>query len=1313
MRVGDRRRPWRSVTGDASLSRQGRRLWRGVAGGLAAIAIMAALLVGALRLVLAHVPGYQEEIAGRVRAATGLTLRFDGLDARLGLRGPEIFFDAARVISEDGRHVLLSARAGRVQVALLRSLLHRRLEVARFTLEGPRLGAIVYADGHVEWIGLDALLRPDPAKGPFTLARLPEGSFEIRDGVVDVQDRRAGAVPRLRVEGLDVAMERSGSVVRIGGQLDLPRDLGSSIRWDARAEGDLAGWSALGWRVRAVVGRVDFSHWRRHLPGLPGLPVAGRGSLELGVRGSGRRPTRGELDVDFAEVVLAALPGRASDRYQRLEARAEFTGSRDRWSLDVSRLLLQGPAQTARPMRFRLDGVRQNGRLASLALDSAALWLDDLRPLAALAPASERRDGLVRLAPRGTLHDVSLIATRLGSATPELRGRLRLEGFGFEPVGTAPGIDGLDAVIAATGPGGTAQVDTRRFVFAWPHNFRDRIAARRLALRAGWDRHRGAWRLWADDLELDLDDAKVRARLRMLFQGADPGPLIDLSARVSDARVADAWRYLPVSKFRPAGLGWLDAAFRAGRVREATLALTGPLRRYPFRDGSGLFRVDADIEGLALNYVNGWPLAQDLNLHARFENEGMRARIDGGRVGQLALAGGEVAMVDWREGGMTARLPVAGDLGEAFGLLQSSPLGPTLGDLFMGLSGRGPVQGEVVLYLPLKHMEDRGVTVATRVQGAEVREAGIDEPLTDLGGTLTVRDGAIFAPRLEGRFAGGPVGITIDTAIATPARRLVTVEASGRLDGARLQRFAQLPVNAGLAGETDWRGTMRIERASADENSRVTARLESDLAGLASGLPAPFDKTAAERRPIAIDLEFGPPGHFTAIARHGGLTRAALAFERSARGWQVERGGVRFGPGPDPVVGDEPGLRLSGALPRASLSSVLALRDPGSSGRHVQDWLRAVDLDVDRLEALGFVFERVGVQLRPGTTAWRVQLESADIAGRVAVPFSFTTAEPLALDLDRLHLGATETRAGGGEPVDPRQLPPIHFDVRDFTVDHWQFGHLTAELVRGADGLVANAIEARHAAFLARGQGAWRVQAGGPQTNLTVDVTSADLRGFMRAMGYDPVIAARRTSAHAELHWPGMLDGSFFERMSGTIRLEADEGELLDVEPGGAGRMLGLMSIAHLPRRLALDFRDITGHGLAFDSIRGSFVVTDGDAYTDDLTLRSAAAEIGIVGHTSFRSRTYDQTAMVTGKLGASLGVAGVLAGGPAVGAVMLLFSQVFKSPLKGMTRGYYRITGAWDRPTVERIDADRHRAAQADAAGAASAATPPAPLAQ
>jgi len=61
---------------------------------------------------------------------------------------------------------------------------------------------------------------------------------------------------------------------------------------------------------------------------------------------------------------------------------------------------------------------------------------------------------------------------------------------------------------------------------------------------------------------------------------------------------------------------------------------------------------------------------------------------------------------------------------------------------------------------------------------------------------------------------------------------------------------------------------------------------------------------------------------------------------------------------------------------------------------------------------------------------------------------------------------------------------------------------------------------------------------------------------------------------------------------------------------------------------------------------------------------------------------------VVTGSLGQSLPAAGLIAGGPAVGAAMLLFSQIFKEPLKGMARGYYRITGPWESPNVQRVEA-------------------------
>jgi uncharacterized protein YhdP len=191
----------------------------------------------------------------------------------------------------------------------------------------------------------------------------------------------------------------------------------------------------------------------------------------------------------------------------------------------------------------------------------------------------------------------------------------------------------------------------------------------------------------------------------------------------------------------------------------------------------------------------------------------------------------------------------------------------------------------------------------------------------------------------------------------------------------------------------------------------------------------------------------------------------------------------------------------------------------------------------------------------------------------------------------------------------------------------------------------------------------------------------------LRALGYSDVLEAKHGEVHGDLKWPGGFDAKMLDRAAGSISVKAETGQLTAVQPG-AGRVLGLFSVAALPRRLALDFKDLTDKGLAFDKVQGDFELRDGNAFTSNLLLRGPAAEIGIAGRTGIATHDYDQTAVVTGNLGASLPVAGALAGGPVVGAAVLLFSQIFKEPLKGVTRGYYRITGPWENPTVERVDA-------------------------
>ena len=88
-----------------------------------------------------------------------------------------------------------------------------------------------------------------------------------------------------------------------------------------------------------------------------------------------------------------------------------------------------------------------------------------------------------------------------------------------------------------------------------------------------------------------------RARQARLAQPADgSSPLLTLASTSTTATSADAPLYFPHACCRPPALQWLDRAFVAGHLSHADAVFAGPVRHFPFRDGTGLFLVRFHVE---------------------------------------------------------------------------------------------------------------------------------------------------------------------------------------------------------------------------------------------------------------------------------------------------------------------------------------------------------------------------------------------------------------------------------------------------------------------------------------------------------------------------------------------------------------------------------------------------------------------------------------------------------------------------------------------------------------------------------------------
>jgi uncharacterized protein YhdP len=328
--------------------------------------------------------------------------------------------------------------------------------------------------------------------------------------------------------------------------------------------------------------------------------------------------------------------------------------------------------------------------------------------------------------------------------------------------------------------------------------------------------------------------------------------------------------------------------------------------------------------------------------------------------------------------------------------------------------------------------------------------------------------------------------------------------------------------------------------------------------------------------------------------------------------------------------------------------------------------------------------------MQPLDGAWSIEVTGPMAEGVVTVPEDLSKGTPVELQMQRLWLqsrpGAVRS-AEPDEPTDPRGLPAVHVRAEDFTWEGRRFGRLDAAVNRAADGLRLERAGTQSGDMTITGTGSWLYENGAPRTRLDLDFRSDDLSAASRALGYRDAVTAERAFVRASLQWSGGPDGDAIARMNGTLHLELDRGQLRSVKPG-AGRILGLTSVSALPRRLALDFRDVTEEGLAFDTVRGDFEVRDGSAFTQNLLLKGASVDIGVAGRTGLAQQDYDQTIVVSGNPSGPITIAGALAAGPVGAAGALLISQLFKGQLQGLARVYYRVTGSWSEPAVERISA-------------------------
>jgi uncharacterized protein YhdP len=270
--------------------------------------------------------------------------------------------------------------------------------------------------------------------------------------------------------------------------------------------------------------------------------------------------------------------------------------------------------------------------------------------------------------------------------------------------------------------------------------------------------------------------------------------------------------------------------------------------------------------------------------------------------------------------------------------------------------------------------------------------------------------------------------------------------------------------------------------------------------------------------------------------------------------------------------------------------------------------------------------------------------------------------------------------------TDPSSLPEMHLFASQFSYMGLELGETRIEAFPIQNGLRIDSVESVSPQLNFQARGDWISDNEGSRSDFDIVMTSESLGSLMEMMEISSVLEGGQTMLRYDAWWPGPPAAFELAQLNGEMSINVIDGKILNAD-AGAGRIVGLLSVAALPRRLALDFRDVFGSGFNFDQAAGTVTLNSGSAYTEDLVLESTAATMAITGTSDLEAKEFDYVMAVRPGVSQTLPALGAVIGGPGGAAAGLALAGLLRNSLGDATEALYTIRGPWTSPTVEPIN--------------------------
>jgi uncharacterized protein (TIGR02099 family) len=904
----------------------------------------------------------------------------------------------------------------------------------------------------------------------------------------------------------------------------------------------------------------------------------------------------------------------------------------------------------------------------------------------------------------------------------------------------SPGVRNAGVEFEFNESGGKARLQMTAGALELPGVFDDPVLPfERLAGDIQWHRRGDTLSVTTSNLRFANADAQGEAHgtWRTSDDAARRYPgVIDLQGSLSRANGTRVWRYLPLQVPQSAR-DYVRESVQQAEVRDARFRLKGDLRDFPFaRNKQGEFLVTARVANATFAFAPRaqrpgqppWPVLTQLGGQLVFDRAGMR--VDGAEARVLNMPGmrvkAQATVADLANTVVEVTGDVRGPLSEALAIVQRSPISALAQDALARTTGNGAAEVKLKLSLPVAQMERARVEGTVTLPGNDVQITPDSPALGRVRGTITFNDRGFSIPSAVARVYGGDVRVEGGSRSGAnePA---VVIRAQGTATADALRQARELGFVTRIArqatGSAAYTATLGFRKGGTD------VQVQSNLQGLALNLPAPLGKSADTAMPLQYEntlLRDAATPQDQVRVEVGQLGSVHYVRDVSGSEPRVLRGAIALGlAAGESAALPEHGVTANVAVGTANVdawmdafepaaaaapapSAPAAQRRAGAGNNEVLGYLptvlaiRARELTVEGRTLHNLVVGGV----RDGLM-WRANVDAQELNGYVEYRQSSSGAGPGRLHARLARLSIAGASANAVESLldeQPGAIPTLDIAVDDFELRGRKLGRLEIDALNRGPTAVAReggvrewrlnrlAIAMPEATFQATGNwAAVEAQPGATRgrerrrtlMNFRLDI--GDTGALLARFGMKDVVRRGKGRMEGQVGWIGSPLGFDYPTMQGNFHVNVESGQFLKADPGLA-KLLGVLSLQSLPRRLALDFRDVFSEGFAFDFIRGDVTIQQGIASTNNLQMKGVNAAVVMEGKADLARETQDLRVVVVPELNAGTVSLVAAAINPAIGLGTFLAQLFLREPLARATTQEFQIDGTWTDPRVTKL---------------------------